>query len=319
MSLTRRERRQSDLRVDTGLDHTDIASLDMLDPVRVDWQRVHRTAYLVHQRLHYEYDGPIRNLRHRLVIVPPARHGDQRLLQRRIEVTPAEGVERVDTTDEFGNTVMEFSASRVDAAITFEAWLVVERQMEESPHIVPISAALDPRLRRPSRLTKADDALRTLARELVASGLTGEGLAELINTTVNTRMTYEHGITHVGTDAATALQLGRGVCQDYAHVMITLARLCGLATRYVSGHLLGEGGTHAWVEVVIPDAEDASRAVVHAFDPTHGRVAGLRYVTVATGRDYREVAPTSGSYTSPHSGALEAKKSVGVVKVHYAA
>lgn len=317
--MTGRDRRHHDLWTDAGVDHSDIASLSLLDPAAVDWPRVQRTAYLIHQRLRYDYNGPIAQLLHRLVIVPPLQHGDQRLLLRRIEVAPGHGVSRSDSIDELGNNVMEFSAPRVDSSITFEAWLAVERQTHESPHLVDAALAADSRLLRPSRLTKADASLRAMAREMAATGLVGLELAAHINATVHQRMTYAAGITHVGTDAAAALKLGRGVCQDYAHVMIAVARLCGLATRYVSGHLLGEGGTHAWVEVVLPDVEDPSRAIVHAFDPTHGRFAGLRYLTVAVGRDYREVAPTSGSYTSRHAGALQARKRVGVVQVDYAA
>ena len=106
-------------------------------------------------------------------------------------------------------------------------------------------------------------------------------------------ITYEYGVTTVATTAAEALAGGRGVCQDSAHVMIALCRAAGLPARYVSGHLLGEGGTHAWVEVVVADRRGA-RAV--AFDPCNGRRAGRAYLTVATGRDYADVAPTSGTY-----------------------
>ena len=61
-------------------------------------------------------------------------------------------------------------------------------------------------------------------------------------------------MTSIATTAAEALAGGRGVCQDTAHVMIALCRAAGLPARYVSGHLLGEGGTHAWVEVIVADA-----------------------------------------------------------------
>ena len=56
----------------------------------------------------------------------------------------------------------------------------------------------------------------------------------------------------MATTAAEALAGGRGVCQDAAHIMVALARLAQVPARYVSGHLLGQGGTHAWVEVVVP-------------------------------------------------------------------
>ena len=114
-------------------------------------------------------------------------------------------------------------------------------------------------------------------------------------------ITYEYGVTSVTTTAAEALALGRGVCQDYAHVMLALCHLLGLPARYVSGHLLGQGGTHAWVEVIVPRAGDAEAI---AFDPCNGRRADAGYVTVATGRDYSDVAPTSGSYVGTSPGRL---------------
>jgi len=63
------------------------------------------------------------------------------------------------------------------------------------------------------------------------------------------------------------------------------------------GHLVGQGGTHAWTEVLVPEG-------VVAFDPCHGRRTDARYVTVAVGRDYRDVPPTSGSYQGAASGRL---------------
>ena len=114
---------------------------------------------------------------------------------------------------------------------------------------------------------------------------------------------YEWGVTNVETTAAEAWLAARGVCQDYAHCMTALCRLCGLPARYVSGHLLGDGGTHAWVEVMVQDASGIVRAV--PFDPTHDRRVGPRYVTVAVGRDYADVPPTSGTFDGPASGRAE--------------
>ncbi len=132
-------------------------------------------------------------------------------------------------------------------------------------------------------------------------------------------MRYEHGVTHVGTTAAEALAAGRGVCQDHAHIMLALCRLCDLPARYVSGHLLGEGGTHAWVEVLLPDDAAGTGTVAQAFDPTHGCAAGPAYLTVAVGRDYADVAPTSGRYRSHFGGVLVTRKRAGIVEVEYAA
>ncbi len=94
--------------------------------------------------------------------------------------------------------------------------------------------------------------------------------------------------------------------------MIALCRAAGLPARYVSGHLLGEGGSHAVVEVIVPDPAGA-RAV--ALDPCNGRRAGKDCVTVATGRDYADVAPTSGTYAGAARSTLTATKRVGVALV----
>jgi len=127
---------------------------------------------------------------------------------------------------------------------------------------------------------------------------------------VHSAISYEYGVTSVRTTAAEALAGGRGVCQDSAHVMLALCHLAGLPARYVSGHLLGQGGTHAWVEVITARAQDA---VAVAFDPCNGRRTGSGYVTVATGRDYADVAPTSGSYIGMSRGRLTTDRRVGVI------
>jgi transglutaminase-like putative cysteine protease len=99
--------------------------------------------------------------------------------------------------------------------------------------------------------------------------------------------------------------------------MLVLCRLCGLPARYVSGHLLGEGGTHAWVEVLLPHLDDPESLRAVPLDPTHDRPADLRYITVAVGRDYLDVAPTSGTYEGSYAGELTAHKRAAVTNVEH--
>ena len=123
-------------------------------------------------------------------------------------------------------------------------------------------------------------------------------------------MTYRSGVTSVTTTAAEALAAGHGVCQDYAHVMLALCRLLELPARYVSGHLLGQGGTHAWVEAIVPRGEGAEAI---ALDPCNRRRADGGYLTIATGRDYNDVAPSSGSYYGASAGQLTAERRAGIL------
>jgi transglutaminase-like putative cysteine protease len=220
--------------------------------------------------------------------------------------------------DAFGNTVLNLSIPHVEKAIDFEAWIVVERHASKGPHRISPSWLSDPRFLEPSRLTQPDDTLRDVATMLMGEGHQGIALAQRINDWVYHALRYAHGITDIHTAAAEALALGQGVCQDYAHVMITLCRLCGLPARYVSGHLLGEGGTHAWVEVLLPSTDRPNEAIALPFDPTHGCEANLSYVTIAVGRDYFDVAPTSGTFRASYRGRLSARKRVGLTDLEYA-
>ena len=269
------------------------------------------TTYLLHQRFRYEYPTPVRHLVHRLVVVPPHLHGDQRRLASRLEVQGAPA-RRVSWLDSFGNLVVEVRAPAVPEAIEFESWVVVERgRRPDAP--APADVALqDPRLVAPSRLTRPDAPLLEGARRLAADRPPPLVMAERINHWVHRALRYSHGVTHVRTTAAQALALGQGVCQDYAHVMLAVSRLCGLPARYVSGHLVGEGGSHAWVEVALPDPEVPGQRWALAFDPTHDRRAGSGYVTVAVGRDYSDVAPTSGTFQARCTGRLHCRKHLQV-------
>jgi transglutaminase-like putative cysteine protease len=300
-----------------SLDDTEVTALPLLDHQVVDWSRVQRTAYLVHQHLRYDYPGPIADLRHQLMIVPPEHFGDQRRVVYQLDVSLAECT-RSERLDQFGNVVLEISVPCVTGAIEFDAWIVVERTAGRGPHLLPDAALQDPRYLQPSTLTQPDAALQRAAQEAQRSGASGLALAERLNAWVFDALRYTNGATGVHTTASQALAIGRGVCQDYAHVMLALCRLCGLPARYVSGHLLGEGGTHAWVELLRPAAGHPGMAEAVAFDPTHTRRASLSYLTVAVGRDYLDVPPTSGVYRAAHQGRLSARKRVGIAAIRYA-
>ena len=274
----------------------------------VDWTSARRVSYLVEQSFRYEYPAPIRDLRHRLVVIPPERFGDQRRIEHRVEVGDSEC--RVENrSDDFGNLIIDIQAPAIATAIEFRAEVRVERRAGE-PHRLADGWLGAGYLLQPSLLTAPDARLERAARALKKSAAWGFDLADRINDWVYQAMTYQAGVTSVKTTAAEALAVGHGVCQDYAHVMLALCRACGLPARYVSGHLIGEGGTHAWVEVVLPTADGTGDAIAWPFDPTHASRGGLNHVTIAVGGDYLDVAPTSGTYVSPVSGRLTTRKRV---------
>ena len=291
-----------------------IATLGSIDNDEIDWPNIRQATVLIHQTFRYDYPSPITDLRQRLMVVPPDYHGHQRLATHKLRVSGS-NLECERSYDSFGNVVLDLTLEEVDDHVEFVTWAVVETQIPADGSESLDDLGTDRRFAEPSRLTKPDDQLRAVADELRASGATGLDLADLICTRVHDHFVYEWGITNVETTAAEAWLAARGVCQDYAHCMTAICRLSGLPARYVSGHLLGDGGTHAWVEVMLQDASGIVRAV--PFDPTHDRRVGPRYVTVAVGRDYADVPPTSGTFDGPAPGELSTFKRAAVVRVEY--
>jgi transglutaminase-like putative cysteine protease len=288
----------------------------MIDPVGVDWGTVRRSAYLLEQTFRYDYPAPIRHLDHRLVVIPPERFGDQVRLDHKLEVG-ARGVRLENQVDRFGNVVVAVFAPRIASSVEFTARVSVERHAGE-PHRLPDGWLGDGYLLDATRLTVPDTRIRRAAEKLKASASWGLPLAECINDWVYQSLTYHDGITGVRTTAAEALSIGRGVCQDYAHLMLSVCRACDLPARYVSGHLVGEGGSHAWVEVVLPANDGTREAIAWTFDPTHAGRGGLNYLTIAVGGDYHDVAPTSGTYQAPVRGQLNARKRVTLTELEFA-
>jgi transglutaminase-like putative cysteine protease len=117
--------------------------------------------------------------------------------------------------------------------------------------------------------------------------------------TMYSQFSYEPKTTQVDSPIDQALRGRAGVCQDFSHIMITLARGIGIPCRYVSGYIApreshhdraGDNMTHAWVEAFLPDLGWVG------FDPTNNTVASHRHIAVAIGRDYSDVPPTRGVF-----------------------
>ncbi len=95
---------------------------------------------------------------------------------------------------------------------------------------------------------------------------------------LNNDFSYDVMATDVETSAEEAFSLGRGVCQDYAHIFITIMRMFGYPARYVVGLMTGEGKSHAWAEVLINKRWTG-------FDPTNNHVVDENYIKIGDGRD----------------------------------
>lgn len=136
----------------------------------------------------------------------------------------------------------------------------------------------DPVLRYATALTEPDGAIRALWQSLPLAGRPPRAQAQLLLRAAADALRYTPGVTTTATTAAEALALGQGVCQDYAHLLLALARLSGFSARYCMGLLPGEGATHAWAELALPEGWVGC-------DPTHARETDETYLRFAAGRD----------------------------------
>lgn len=158
--------------------------------------------------------------------------------------------------------------------------------------------------RRETERTRARAGVRALVRQAAGADEL-ERMHSLIEV-IRGAVAYEVGVSHPGWSAEKAIEEGHGVCQDHAHVFIACAREMGLPARYVSGYLMledrvAQDAMHAWAEVHV----DALGWV--GFDVSNGISPDTRYVRVATGLDYSDAAPVSGTRIGGSAESLDVR------------
>lgn len=284
--------------------------------------------YRIEHVTKYRYDYPVRNCAMSLALKPLEDQG-QRVSAFRIETEPEGSVFQV--TDAFGNARHHLHLNRDHQALSITTRSTVDVTPRDAPpEECGEGAWATIRGWRDSfhhwdYLDHSDLALPSpaLERFVQRSGITptGDPLALLrrLSGALFERFEYVPGSTTISSTIEHILDTGRGVCQDYAHVMIAVARTWGIPARYVSGYVhdetaAGEGGggttSHAWVECRLPGPGWTG------FDPTNATLADERHVRVAVGRDYRDVSPTRGILFGGGDIQLEVEVSMEPVPEH---
>lgn len=123
---------------------------------------------------------------------------------------------------------------------------------------------------------------------------------------VHNYIDYCPGVTTIDTPLEEVLRLRKGVCQDYAHMMVAVCREAGYHARYVCGLMTGEGQTHAWVEV-----HDGQ--CWYAFDPTNDTAIATGYIKLAHGRDARDCPVSRGVYSKEFADWRQESMQVSVI------
>ncbi len=274
-------------------------------------------SYVVVHETSYTYDQPV-GISRQIVHLTPRDLPWQVCRSHRLEIRPDPEILSV-STDPFGNSMTSFCIEDDHESLVVHA----ESWVEVTAHDPPPDDATPPwdevRARLAYRAGRAPDPLDLDAtrflfessrvrnkRELAAWTAACfppkrpllAGVRTLMNR-IHEELTFDPKATTVSTPVMEVFERRRGVCQDFAHLMLSCLRSIGLAARYVSGYLLthpppgrprlvGADASHAWVSVYCPDL-----GWVDA-DPTNGVFPSLEHVTLGWGRDYDDVIPLRG-------------------------
>ncbi|HRK30617.1 MAG TPA: transglutaminase family protein [Tepidisphaeraceae bacterium] len=234
----------------------------------------------------------------------PRQESDQHRLSFSLAIGPATAVNSY--FDWLGNTVHALSISAFHKQIRIVASSVVEtdrlkveveRFKDQWPGNFVANQQLYDFLQFAGPIVKSQ-ALTDVVKELGAEpGMSQGELALRMLHSIAEKFAYVKGVTTSASSINEILRHGSGVCQDFAHLMIGMARSVGIPARYVSGlvhpdadRFRGYTQTHAWVELLFPSAGWVG------FDPTNNCIVGPNFVKVAIGRDYRDVPPNKGVY-----------------------
>lgn len=276
----------------------------------------------------YDY-APAVDIAQHMAYLKPLNTSTQQLLSHSLLIAP-EPAQQTATLDVYGNTRTFFSLQAAHTQLKIIARSVVSTQAPSACESTVAWEQVRERLRYCAKNPFDAAAEFVFASPYVPrhpdfaayarpSFAPGEPLllaARDLMQRIHSDFTYESQSTQVNTPALEALAQRKGVCQDFAHIMIACLRACGLPARYVSGYLLtqpapgqqrlvGSDASHAWVSVYLPDLSDAPTGGRWCdFDPTNNRDGwgspGEDYVTLAIGRDYADVSPVRGVI---HGGA----------------
>jgi transglutaminase-like putative cysteine protease len=255
-------------------------------------------------------------------LTPPAR-AEQDVLRHRIEFQP--GAEASDYIDYFGNRTTFYSMTLRHRQLKVTNRLTVRtlpRVLPESGLALTIAEARQILKSgtgvfdylQPTEAIPVDAESSAWARDILRENRPlREGLDDL-NKTICREFKYRTGSTEIETPLSLIWKKREGVCQDFAHVMISVLRAARIPCRYVCGYiesepsvsadpsrkrLVGSLATHAWVEVLVPGMSWV------ALDPTNNQWCGEQHVTVAVGRDFLDAAPVRGTFKGSASQKLK--------------
>jgi transglutaminase-like putative cysteine protease len=290
--------------------------------------------YDIRLELHYDYKGSVHDDRHLVRVVPASIPNVQRVIASSVSFSPRPDTE-TSYTDFFGNAVTTISYEGRHNSL--DVRLVARVQVEEETPPADFSPSLDGLKRElasvwtldahspqhflaPSPRIALSPDMTAYAQQSVERTHSVQAAVMDLCLAINRDFDYDPDSTDVDTAPLEAFNLRKGVCQDFAHVMIAGLRGVGIPAAYVSGFLRtippkgkprleGADAMHAWVRVWCGQHNGWIE-----FDPTNAMIAGSDHITIGHGRDYSDISPIVGILRTSGSGHAT-KQAVDVVVV----
>lgn len=198
-----------------------------------------------------------------------------------VDITPSNN--RTYTTDGFGNTVL---TDRI--TVPHRHFSVYVHGTAQTDITKKQPEKLNGIYKYPSEYTKAGENITEFLSRLPQDFITTPvDTAERLMKEIHKVFSYQSGATSINTTADEALKLGCGVCQDYSHIFISVARTLGIPSRYVAGIQKGTGETHAWAEVY-------DNGIWTGIDVTNNRMIDDTYLQLSHGRDFADCGINRG-------------------------
>lgn len=234
----------------------------------------------------------------------PRDEGGQHCMSFRITIDPPTSISQL--IDRFGNVLHSYSVLPPHNRHAVLANSLVETSDSPLTYAPPLALLERRDYLEASQYVPLTADLLVFAQANAPSDGSLEEIANALSSAIHDSCDYVPGSTDISTTAEAVLAGRRGVCQDFAHLMIGLCRSLGLPARYVSGYLHDPKrppdmivASHAWAEVFLD-----GRGWL-GLDPTHNRSTGSQYVRVAIGRDYADATPVRGVYQGKATEQLE--------------
>jgi len=274
--------------------------------------------YDILHRTHFTYGSPARDSFNDVRLEPPSTP-EQKVESYSLLVKPEARMNRY--TDFYSNLVHHFEIPSAHNSLLIESRVKVETHwpepIPETELLCPMDK-LDEKLDgdrcfdflQSSHFVELDVDTWRLALDAIEDRTDVWPVGLALMRFANEYIKYEPNSTNVHTPMREVITQRRGVCQDYAHLLIGLLRSVKIPARYVSGYLATEiaSATHAWFEVYIPNHG------WRALDPTHNRQIDQTYVKIGHGRDYADVPPVSGNYHGTLERTMEVDVQIKPVK-----